>query len=410
MKTAILIPEFPSQTHAFFWREIQALRSLDIEVVLVSTRRPSSDACRHEFAVAAAHETIYLFPPDWVADTLFLVMQPAGVIRALRYIFGLKESTWAQRLSALLLLLPAARLCRLTRARSFRHLHVHSFANSAHVAALAKLLGGSNFSLALHGDLEVYGRDHASKVKFASFIRCVTLPLKQQLLDRAILPPSKIHLLCMGVDTKHFTSKERPIHLIEDPFRLLTVARLHVNKGHRFALQAIQRLKVQGVDVRYTIVGDGPAQEDIAREVKSLELSDVVEMVGTKSEADVLRLLQSSDALLLTSVGMGEAAPVAVMEAMACALPVVCSVIGGTRDMINHGHDGFLVPQEDVDAIATCIRQLIDDPELALRVGSAARARAVQTYDSHALAQTLTKMIISDGSDRWVDPESRMIG
>lgn len=396
MKVAILIPEFPSQTHAFFWREIQALRSLGIDVVLVSTRRPSADACRHEFAGPAAQETDYLFPPHWVADTLFLMLQPAAVIRAFRYVFGLNESSWTQRLSALLLLVPAARLCRLAHKKRFRHLHVHSFANSAHVAALAKLLGGSNFSLALHGDLEVYGRDHASKVKLAGFIRCVTLPLKQQLLDRSILSPSKIHLLWMGVDTKHFAPKKRSIRLAENPFRLLTVARLHVNKGHRFALQAIRRLKVQGINVRYTIVGDGPAQEDIARQVKSLELSDMVDMVGTKSEVDVLRLLESSDALLLTSVGVGEAAPVAVMEAMACALPVVCSVIGGTRDMINHGHDGFLVPQEDVDAIATCIRQLIDDPELALRVGSAARIRAVQIFDSHALAHDLMNLIVSD--------------
>ena len=410
MKIAILIPEFPSQTHAFFWREIQALRTLDTDVVLISTRRPSADSCRHDFAGPAAKETIYLFPPDWVADTLFLMMQPARLIMALHYVFNLEESSWIQRLSAMLLLLPAARLSRLAREKRFSHLHVHSFANSAHVAALAKLLGGSNFSLALHGDLEVYGRDHASKMKFASFLRCVTLPLGQQLLDREILLRSKIHLLWMGVDTKHFLPKERPVRLITDQFRLLTVARLHVNKGHRFALQSIQRLKIQGLDVRYTIVGDGPANEEIARDVKSLGLADVVDMVGAKSEEDVLRLLQSSDALLLTSVGMGEAAPVAVMEAMSCALPVVCSVIGGTRDMINHGQDGFLVPQEDVDAIAACIRQLIFDPELALRIGKAARSRAVQIFDSHALALTLTKLVISADDLVSVAGDSRTIG
>lgn len=335
--------------------------------------------------------------------------KPAGVIRALRYVFGLEESSWTQRLLAMLLLLPAARLSRLTRKKRFCHLHVHSFANSAHVAALAKQLGGCDFSLALHGDLEVYGKDHASKVKFASFIRCVTFPLKQQLLDLAIISPAKIHLLWMGVDTKSFTIKDQPIHRIEGPFRLLTVARLHLNKGHRFALQAVRRLKSDGVDVRYTIVGDGPAQESIANEVKSLALSDVVDLVGTKSEADVLRLLQSSDALLLTSVGMGEAAPVAVMEAMACALPVICSIIGGTRDMINHGHDGFLVPQGDVDAITNCIRQLIDDPAFTLRVGNAGRARALQSFDSHVLAQTLAKHISSDEGSGCSNDQSRMV-
>jgi colanic acid/amylovoran biosynthesis glycosyltransferase len=393
LKIAIMIPEFPSQTHAFFWREIEALRSLGIDVAVVSTRRPPADACKHDFAGLAAQQTTYLFPPDWVADALFLLMHPALVGKTLRYIASLEESSWSQRLSAIFLLLPAARLCRFSRTNRLYHLHVHSFANSAHVAAIAKLLGGVDFSLALHGDLEVYGRDHASKVKYASFIRCVTFPLRQQLLSQKISSPSKIHLLWMGVDTEYFKPKDRSTRQINDRFHLLTVARLHMNKGHRFALHAIQRLINQGLDVRYTIIGDGPAHEDIAREVRYLELSEVVDMVGTKSEADVLRILQSSDALLLTSVGIGEAAPVAVMEAMACALPVVCSIIGGTQDMINHGREGFLVPQEDVDAIVACILQLIDCPELALRMGRAARARATQMFDSRALARNLTELI-----------------
>lgn len=396
MKIAILIPEFPSQTHAFFWREVQALRSLGVDVFLISTRRPPAHACRHEFAGSAAQQTFYLFPPDWVADTLFLMMLPAGVIRALRYVFGLGESTWSQRMLALSLLLPAARLCRLTLAKGLCHVHVHSFANSAHVAALSKLLGGSNFSLALHGDLEVYGRDHSSKAKYASFIRCVTLPLRQQLVDREYIPSSKIHLLWMGVDTLHFKPKDQPLRQSGTPFRLLTVARLHVNKGHRFGLRAVKQLESQGINVRYTIVGDGPAREDIAHEVRSLELSDIVDLVGTKSETEVLQLLQSSDALLLTSVGMGEAAPVAVMEAMACALPVVCSIIGGTRDMINHMEDGFLVAQEDTDGIASCIKQLLENPEMASRMGMAARTRAELSFDSRALADALTKLIIPD--------------
>jgi glycosyltransferase involved in cell wall biosynthesis len=142
-------------------------------------------------------------------------------------------------------------------------------------------------------------------------------------------------------------------------------------------------------------VGDGPAREEIEQEIASLGLTGSVHLVGTRSESEVLSLLQSSDALLLTSIGMGEAAPVAVMEAMACGLPVVCSIIGGTRDMINPGQDGFLVEQGDVDGIADCLRELFESPDAARRLGLAARARAVRDFDSHALASRLLGLIKS---------------
>ena len=395
MRLLYLVPEFPSQTHAFFWREVLALRALGVDVLVVSTRRPEPGSCRHAFAQTAAEQTLYLFPLEWVSDLLFLLSRPFKAIKALQYVAALDESSWAQRLGAALLILPAARLARLAVTRGADHLHVHSFANSAHVAALARILGGCPYSLTLHGDLDVYGRDHVHKTRLANFVTCVTAPLRSQVLSRLGLPASRVHLVWMGVDTGQFKQMNNTARVPGEPMRLLTVARLHANKGHRFALRALKQLKGEGVSAAYTIVGDGPAREEIEQEVMALGLSASVKLVGTRSESEVLALLQSSDALLLTSIGMGEAAPVAVMEAMSCGLPVVCSVIGGTPDMISQGEDGFLVGQEDIDAIASCLRQLTERPELAKQLGNAARLRAVRDFDSHALASKLLGLIVS---------------
>jgi len=394
LKIGILIPEFPSQTHAFFWREVQALRSLGVEVILVSTRRPPPGACRHDFAQAAAEQTFYLFPPDWLLDILSLLARPVAFFRALGYVAGLRESNWIQRLATAPLILPAARLSRMTRKEAVTHLHVHSFANSAHVAALARVLDRCPFSLTLHGDLDGYGRDHVSKTRHARFLTCVSAPLKKQLLERLGTSSPAVHLLWMGVDVMRFAPQERPARLPAEPLRLLTVARLHVNKGHRFALRAMKRNQDDGLNAVYTIVGDGPARDEIEQEIVSLGLSDSVKLVGTRSESEVQQLLHSSDALLLTSVG-SEGAPVAIMEAMACGVPVVSSIIGGTQDMIEHGQDGFLVAQEEVEAVAECLRQLSANSELALKMGRSARARAVKEFDSRALASQFLQLMSS---------------
>jgi glycosyltransferase involved in cell wall biosynthesis len=77
------------------------------------------------------------------------------------------------------------------------------------------------------------------------------------------------------------------------------------------------------------------------------------------------------------------------MEAMSCGLPPICSIIGGTADMIEDGTDGFLVPQEDVATITAATRKLATDPALRARMGAAARQSAQTHFDHRANALKL---------------------
>jgi glycosyltransferase involved in cell wall biosynthesis len=387
-----LVPEFPSQTHVFFWREVQALRDLGVPVHLVSSRRPEAGACRHAFAEAAARETHYLFPPRLLPALGALLTRPVRSLKALRYVLGLRESSWKKRLKYCGLLLCAGDLLRHAQVQGYRHLHVHSCADTAHVAALAHLLGGPTYSLTLHGDLPVYGTDHASKMGGARFVACVTAPLRRQVLEQVGLPAERTGVLWMGVDTDRFCADGLRAY---EPGRLhmVTVARLNAMKGHVHALAAMRQAVDRGCDVRYTIAGEGPHRAEVEAAVRRLGLADRVEMSGTMSETAVRELLQRADAFVLPSVGLGEAAPVSVMEAMACGLPVVASVIGGTPDMITDRVDGLLVAQADEAALADALVFLARNPEERRRLGRAARERAVQAFDSRQTARRLLQAV-----------------
>jgi glycosyltransferase involved in cell wall biosynthesis len=387
-----LVPEFPSQTHVFFWREIQALRQAGVPVHLISSRRPEPGACRHEFAETAARQTYYLYPPRWLRALGTLATRPLKTLKALRYVFGLRESSWKKRLKYCGALLCAADLLTHARKHRYNHLHVHSCADTAHIAALCRILGGPTYSLTLHGDLPVYGTDHKSKMGLATFIACVTDPLRKQVRETVGVPDERTGVLWMGVDTDAFRSDGVRGY---EPNRLhfVTVARLNKNKGHCFALAAMRRLIDQGYDVRYTIAGEGPHRPEIEAAIKELNLTDRVEMTGTMSETGVRALLQRADAFVLPSIGLGEAAPVSVMEAMACGLPVISTIIGGTPDMITNGVNGLLVPQEDAQAIADAMILLAKDPQERRRLGQAARERAVQAFDTRQTARRLLEAI-----------------
>ena len=388
MTLGYLVPEFPGQTHAFFWREIGAIEEAGMPIRLYSTRRPSAGSCPHDFAAEAARRTTYLFPPSPASAADHILRHTLRAVRAVAYVVGLKETS-AKRKARLLALLPsAATLVADARKHGVTHLHIHSCADAAHLGALAHILGNLPYSLTLHGDLPVYGADHAAKMKRARFVAAVTQPLAWQISE--VSPQTDAPVIWMGVDCDRFVPGPRKPNPV---FTVATVARLNHAKGHRFFLRAMARLRDEGTIVHYKIAGDGPERDGIAEEIRELGLQDQVEMLGSLDETAILGLLQGADALALTSIGKGEAAPVTVMEAMSCGLPVICSRIGGTPDMIQDGVDGLLVEQEDVDALADATSRLARNPDLRHRVGDAARKAALSRFDRRLNARKLLNRI-----------------
>jgi glycosyltransferase involved in cell wall biosynthesis len=375
----VLVPEFPSQTHVFFWREIVAWRQAGLSVDLLSTRRPPDDACRHAFADEARQQTHYLWPPrarDTVAGT---ILSPGKLAKALGYVRSLSEASLRQKAKVTAMIGSAVDLLAYCRDRNVGHVHCHSFADAAHVCRIAQLLGGPTYSLTLHGDLPVYGTDHKKKLAGCSAVGCDGPHLVGQVVSLGY-PEERVLPNWMGVDTAQFTARD------PDPttgrLRLITVARLNVNKGHRFALRAMKKLVDAGRDATYTLVGLGEYEGEIRKEVQRLGLGERVRLTGTLGEDEVRRELTEHDAFCLPSVGLGEAGPISVMEAMACGLPVVASRIGATPQMIEHGRTGYLCDQEDVEALSAAFFSLADDAEVRAIIGTDARQFAEEHFDS----------------------------
>jgi len=375
-----------------------ALRTLGNAVALFSTRIPSQDACPHEFATEARATTHYVFPPRVTAAARILATRPTKAIAALAYIASLNETSAKEKARLLGMLLCAADLARYCEELGIEHLHAHSCADLAHLVVLCKLLGGAEYSLTLHGDLPVYGVDHEAKMKRARFVAAVTLPLKEQIVATTGLGKERVPVIWMGVDTDRFSP---PPKRASEPNKLLvaTVARLNPSKGHCLVLDAIDRARSRGLDVSYAIAGQGDFRGEIEARVRELGLTNHVRFLGALGENEVLSLLRQADCFVLASTGLGEAAPVSVMEAMSCALPVIVSRIGGTADMISDGADGILLEQGDVDALTDAIVRLAREPNLRASMGARARRRAVLEFDYTNMARKLHEAITRSIAD-----------
>jgi colanic acid/amylovoran biosynthesis glycosyltransferase len=392
LRLGYLVPEFPGQTHVFFWREIRALRRKGEDVLLLSTRKPPEPS-RHDFAAIAMAETNYLFPPAVLNIASWTAVGRPGLKQAHAYLSGLEPSGFTGRVRQYALLASAVGLIRWARLERVDHIHGHSCADAAHVLAIARRMGGPPYSLTLHGDLAIYGADHRSKMERAAFVSVVGGHLRRQVEEQVGIPSERILETCMGVEVTALTALGKNRSYAPGSLHLVTVARLIPAKGHVHALSAVRRGLEAGLDLRYTIAGDGPYREDLLSVVCRLDLESRVTFTGTLPEEEVFQLLSKADAFVLPSVGLGEAWPVSVMEAMGAGLPVIVSSIGATPEMIISGEDGFLVPQRDEQLLFEHIEMLANDPETRRRVGSAARRTALRRFNVETTATVLRDMI-----------------
>jgi len=407
MKIGYFIPEFPGQTHIFFWREMQALREIGVEPAVVSTRLPHRSLISHPWAAEAQRDTEYLFPPKArsVLGAFWTLLRagPLGWWRASATLAA-SEGSFLARIRLLLLMFVGAELAWLARRKGWTHVHVHSCGNAANIAMFARRLTGLPYSLTLHGPLRDYGPNQKQKWVHSAFALVITRKLREEVRKElaGFLPP-EIELAPMGVDLKRF--RKGPSYLPwtgSGPFRLFSCGRLNPCKGHDDLLRAVAQLRRQGMDARLTIAGEddvgGVCRQGLETLSRELGLGDNLKLLGAVSEDEVRSQLAAAHAFVLAS--LDEPLGVATMEAMALQVPVVVTGSGGVAELVDDGVDGILVPPRAPEKMAAALLRLLGDPGLAAKMSQAGRIKIESSFHSGVSAATLRRCVESPSSAR----------
>ncbi|MAU45845.1 MAG: colanic acid biosynthesis glycosyltransferase WcaL [Yangia sp.] len=395
LRIGYVVPQFPGQTHIFFWREVRALEAMGHQVHLLSTRMPPTGLIAHDWSDDAIARTTYL------GDR-----RPLPALRALGSLLPQGLPLWIARESVgfgrdvVLTLAAAQALTDHAAQHQLDHVHVHSCGRAALIAALARRLGGPRYSLTLHGPLPDYGPGQRFKWQGAAFATVITRKLlaeMQEAMPDAL--PERVVVRPMGVDVDMLT-RDTPYLGPEKgrPIRLFSCGRLNVVKGHQDLMSAVRQLLDQGVDVRLEIAGEDDAggegyRKELEAHLRKLRLQDHVKLLGAIDAGAVRAKLMACHVFVLAS--WHEPLGVAYMEAMACGVPTIGTDAGGVRELIDDGHTGKLVPPKDPTALARAIRELAQNPESALRFGEAGRACIEANFRASLGAETLVSEILA---------------
>ncbi|MBS9374375.1 glycosyltransferase [Rhodococcus sp. B50] len=195
-------------------------------------------------------------------------------------------------------------------------------------------------------------------------------------------PPEKITVVYNGVDPSLYGTADDRSVLPElgtagDAPIIGIVAALRPEKDHACFLRAARRVVDVRPDARFLVIGDGPCREDLETLVDRSGLR--ANVVFTGSRDDIPRILRALDVVVLSSYSI-ECFPMALLEAMASGRPAVCTAVGGVPEMLVDGVTGRLVPARDARALADGMLELLDDPELARKMGRAARERVESEF------------------------------
>lgn len=176
-----------------------------------------------------------------------------------------------------------------------------------------------------------------------------------------------------------------------DRRRVIAVGRLSHQKGFDRLIDAWSRIAPDAPGWQLRIIGSGPLKEELMLQCRRLALTDSIEFADSVTDMPAAY----ADASILAMTSRYEGLPMALIEAQTCGLPIVCMDCKcGPRDVVTDGFDGFVTPEDDVDAFTRRLAMLIHDDELRRTMGAAAFEASLR-FDTEAIMKRWTDLFNS---------------
>lgn len=396
VRVAYVMSRFPKLSETFILHEMAALAESGFEVEIFPLIRHAESVQHPEAAdyVRRAHYQPMMSAAILASQLFWLKKRPTAYAKL--WWDSIRGTIGVPRVAArtLAVLPQAAHNARLMQRLGIGHVHAH-FANHPATAAWAvHRLTGIPYSFTAHAH-DLYEDQHllCTKVGEAAFVVAIS-DFNREVISRACAASANVSVVHCGIDPELFHPSPRNPG---DVLRVLCVGSLEAKKGQGDLVEACRLLTQSGRRVECVFVGDGPERNALHAQVKDAGLEGVVRFLGAKPREEVLDALRSADVAVLASVvlpsGKMEGIPVALMEAMACGLPVVSTRISGVPELIEDGVSGILVPERDPRALADALADIMARPDRAADMGKRGRARVERDFNLHTSALQLAELM-----------------
>ena len=395
-----LVKVFPKVSETFILQEVLDLETLGLQLSIFALEQPS-DAVTHDMVGQVRASVTYLPHTlrtvqrnPLVAHLRLFVRSPRRYLSTVRFWrHSVDRPSWSKWLQA-------GSLAAALIDQRISHLHAH-FANApTSVAELAHRMTGIPYSMTCHAK-DIFLTPAASlqrKMHHAQFVVTCTED-NRQYLQRLSDNETPLLRLYHGLNLTRFDQIQYKHQGVPSTIpTIVSVARFREKKGLLTLIRACHLLNVRGYQFRCCIVGFGPLQSDMEALIQELRLNHLVLLLGQQPLEKVVGLYQRAAIFALPSQvaqdGDRDGIPNVLMEAMACRLPVVTTAVSGIPELVQHDHNGLLVPQRDPEALALALAHLLDNPAVRQRLGEAGRHTIEERFSSSHASHRLKALFL----------------
>ncbi len=292
----------------------------------------------------------------------------------------------------------ARQITDMLRSHRIHVAHSHEFSMGVY-GAIAARRAGSRHVITMHG-----GRYYAERGRRRAALRwaarrsaavaAVSEATARDLRETLRLRDDEVRVVRNGIpfrEGKRAVLRDE-LGLDDGELLLVAVGNLYEVKGHAVLLRALGDLQREGVapNVRWrlAIAGRGEEEERLRALAKEEGIAERVALLGFRS--DVPDILAAADIFVMPS--LSEGLPLALVEAMAAALPVVVSDVGGVPEVAAAGKEAVLVPAGDRARLAGGLAELLREPALRTALGAAAHARALRDFSVSTMCEAYERL------------------
>ncbi|HUY01148.1 MAG TPA: glycosyltransferase family 4 protein [Candidatus Deferrimicrobium sp.] len=203
--------------------------------------------------------------------------------------------------------------------------------------------------------------------KRSNYVITVSNELKR-ILEKTLKNIS-IAVISGGVDKGFFKLKSKNMK-DRTSYNILFVGSLRTLKNPKITLDALLKLKGYKYGLNLNIIGNGPLYDDLIEYCQKNQLNNVT-FIKSISHKKIRQFYEDADLFLMPS--LSEGTPLALIEAMASAKPIIASYVGGITDLIKNGHNGILIDPQNLTQLVEKIQFLIENSEFSKKIGMNAR-------------------------------------
>jgi len=389
VKLAYFCSEYPSRSHTFIRREINELRRRGASIDVYALRRPKPENLISALDHQEFEQTVNILPvKPW---QLILIHGKMFIQKPLRYVHTLKTALGhhlpgaKNTLWSLFQFAEGILLAHYLQQKPVQHLHIHFANTGANVGMIACTYLQLGWSMTLHGTScfdYPYGPLLGSKLKRCTFANCISYFGLSQAF-RAVDPQHwhKLFVSRCGIEldavnlAKSNQANYQKNHSI---IRIISVGRLHVEKGYPVMIDAfVDALKVVP-DMELVLLGDGPYRNELEAYVKEKGIADKVTFRGSVPEQTVLDEMVHADIFALSS--FMEGIPMVLMEAMILEIPVIAPRLAGIPELVIDKENGLLFDPARTSQMAEYIIELAQDKKKRMRYGGAGKQKVLAEF------------------------------